>query len=174
MANDLNAAVEQVNATVAKCLAEVQQTRVKIDAGEVRAADLDTKIHKMDEAIKSLDGGLAAARAQAAAQPALVAGDVSKRFAEKGGGVRLFDGVVERRLEGSPEPIRRTAEGYLSSADTLSAAHSMIARLEALPGGDRQRAEQEGNPWSQNDSSQQPEPLRLSSRKAGLVGSQAV
>lgn len=122
MANDLNAAVEQVNATVAKCLAEVQQTRAKIDAGEVRAGDLDTKINKMDEAIKGLDAGLAAARAQAAAQPVVNAGDVSKRFAEKGGGVRLFDGIVERRLEGSPEPIRRTAEGYLSSAETLSQA----------------------------------------------------
>mgnify|MGYP006337148847 FL=1 len=122
MANDINAAVEQVNATVTKCLTEVQQTRAKIDAGEARAADLDAKIEKMAAGVAKQDAEIATLQAQQLAQPTITGGDASKRFVSRDGNPLMLDTIVERRIKGSSEPQRIRAEGYLSSAETLTPA----------------------------------------------------
>ena len=122
MANDINAAVEQVNATVTKCLTEVQQTRAKIDAGEARAADLDAKIEKMAAGVAKQDAEIATLKAQQLAQPTIVGGDASKRFVSRDGNPLMLDTIVERRIKGSSEPQRIRAEGYLSSAETMTPA----------------------------------------------------
>ena len=122
MAHDINAAVEQVNATVTKCLTEVQQTRAKIDAGEARAADLDAKIEKMAAGVAKQDAEIATLKAQQLAQPTIVGGDASKRFVARDGNPLMLDTIVERRIKGSSEPQRIRAEGYLSSAETMTPA----------------------------------------------------
>lgn len=119
---DINAAVQKVNDTVQVCIKEVQAVRAKIETGEVRAADLDSKMEKMAADVNKQDAEIASIRAAMTAQPVIVPGDV-KRFVGADGAPRMLDAVVERRLAGSTRPVVSRKAGWLSSPDSLSDAH---------------------------------------------------
>lgn len=119
---DINAAVQKVNDTVQSCIKEVQTVRAKVEAGDVRAADLETKMAKMAEDVNAQDANVAALKAQINAQPVITNVDV-KRFIGRDGTPHMLDSTVERRLAGGSRPIVTRQAGWLSSPESRSPAH---------------------------------------------------